>query len=127
MEIKTNIVDSTSHYLLNDTHYDLEQFLKGSTVNLKALAVYAVEHIQSNTPILRRDELLMFIALYTQLTHNAPSHRQIGVAFDLSKTTVKNHLFKLEHDGRVRIIDGRLKLIGSEYYFSPNLFDKQEG
>ena len=127
MEIKTNIVDSTSQYLWNGTHHDLEQFLKGSTVNLKALAVYAVEQIQLNPPTLRRDELLMFIALYTQLTRNAPSHRQIGMAFDLSKTTVKNHLLKLEHDGRVRVIDGRLKLIGSEYYFSRNLFDRQEG
>lgn len=121
MEIKNNIVDSTSQHLLNGSHHDLEQFLKGSTVNLRALAAYAVEQIPSNASTLRRDELLMFIALYTQLTHNAPSHRQIGMAFDLSKTTVKNHLLKLEHDGRIRVIDGRLMLIGSEYHFPNNL------
>lgn len=124
MEVLKNIVDSISQHLKNDMPHNLEQFLQGDTVNLKALAVYAVNQVPTDTPTLRRDELLMFIALYTQLTHNAPSHRQIGMAFDLSKTTIKNHLTKLEYDGRVRVIDGRLMLIGSEYHFPNHLLDR---
>jgi len=121
MEVLKNIEDSISQHSKNGVNHNLEQFLQGDTVNLKALAEYAVKQVPTDTSTLRRDELLMFIALYTQLTHNAPSHRQIGDAFDLSKTTVKNHLLKLERDGRVRVIDGRLMLIGSEYHFPNNL------
>ncbi len=117
MKVQNKVTDSTSHH-------DLDQFLQGHVVNLQTLAVYTMGQIPSDAPPLRRDELLMFIALYTQLTHNAPSHRQISLAFDLSKTTVKNHLIKLERDGRIRVIDGRLTLIGGEYRFPKNLLDK---
>ncbi|NJL55315.1 hypothetical protein HC928_09120 [bacterium] len=116
--------DLTSQCLLDDANHNLDQFIQGNTVNLKALASYAIAQLVSDTPTLRRDELLMLIALYTKLTHNAPSHRQIGAAFDLSKTTIKNHLIKLERDGRVRVIDGRLMLIGSEYHFPKNFLDE---
>jgi hypothetical protein len=124
MKVKNNAVGSNPRYRLSNSQHELEQFIQGNTVNLKELAIYAMQQIPPNLTTRRRDELLLFIALYTQLTHNSPSHRQIGMAFVLSKTTVKNHLLKLEHDRRVRVIDGRLMLIEGEYRFSTSILDK---
>lgn len=107
-----------------ETADNLEQFLQGSTVNLQALAGYATAHLVNVEGTMRRDELLVFIALYIKLTHNAPSQRQMGMAFNLSKTTIKQHLLKLERDGRIRILDGRLMLVGGAYVLPQEIATK---
>lgn len=67
----------------------------------------------------RRDEIMVYIASYTTIHHNAPSTYEIAAHFRLNQKTVRAHLDKLIDEGKAERVDGKLKLIEGEYYPPP--------
>lgn len=64
----------------------------------------------------RRDQILAFIAEYATEHHNAPSTREIALAFGIAQHTVYQHMIKLMAEGRLlQTKTGRWKIPKAQY------------
>lgn len=64
----------------------------------------------------RRDEILDYIAEYATEHHNAPSTREIALAFAIAQHTTYVHMLKLLAEGRlIQTVAGRWKIPGAVY------------
>lgn len=65
----------------------------------------------------RRDEIYGYICGYADAKHGpTPSIREIAGAFGLAYTTVYNHVLRLQVEGLIRVEDGKLIVVGSQWY-----------
>lgn len=74
---------------------------------------------------LRRDEIIAFMAEYAVDHHNAPSTREIAFALGIAQQTVVHHLEILKQEGRLQVLDGKLKLTGAVYIPPPERIDPE--
>lgn len=65
----------------------------------------------------RRDEIMLYICTYADEKNGpTPSIREIAQHFKLYYSTVYHHVMKLIIEGRLEKQDGKLVVVGSEWY-----------
>lgn len=69
----------------------------------------------------RRDEILLFMADYIEIHHNAPSTIETARYFGIAQHTVYVHMVKLMAERRLLQVDGKWKIPDAEYIRPENL------
>lgn len=64
---------------------------------------------------LHRDDVLVYIAMYTEANHSSPSGKQIARTFGRSVQTIHYHLKRLIDEGRLVRVDRGWKIPGAVY------------
>ena len=75
------------------------------------------ETVQAREQADRRDEIMLYICAYADEKDGpTPSIHEIAQEFKLAYLTVYHHIMKLIIEGRLRQQDGKLIVVGSEWY-----------
>lgn len=70
----------------------------------------------------RRDEIMMFICEYAGPKNGpTPSINEIARRFGLAYSTIYHHVMRLQIEGRLIQEDGKLCVVGSEWYPPPDV------
>jgi hypothetical protein len=68
-------------------------------------------------PLTRRDEIMLYICEYAGgKSGPTPSILEIAHHFRLAYSTIYHHIMKLQIEGRLKQEDGKLIVVGSEWY-----------